>query len=93
MSNIKYRAVIKLFTQKGLNATEISKELDSVYKDDAPSHCTVAKCLAGFKEPERAFEDSPLMDRPSTIATDQNTDALEWMVMRDGQLSVRRIAY
>ena len=27
MSNIEHRAVIKFFTQKGLNATEISKEL------------------------------------------------------------------
>ena len=30
MSNIEYRLVIKFFTWKGLNATKISKELDSV---------------------------------------------------------------
>ena len=59
MSNIGYRPVIKLFTQKGLDATEISKNLASVYKDDAPSYYIVAKWVAKFKKPKRAFEDSP----------------------------------
>ena len=36
MSNIEHREVIKFFTRKGLNAIEISKELDNVYKDSAP---------------------------------------------------------
>ena len=43
MSNIEHRAVIKFLTQKGLNTTEISKELDNVYKDSTPSYRTVAK--------------------------------------------------
>ena len=43
MSNIDHAAVIKLFIQKSLNGTEISKELDNVYKDTAPSYRTVAK--------------------------------------------------
>ena len=57
MSNIEHRAVIKFFTRKGLNAIEISMELDNVYKDSAPSYRTVANSLAEFKDPERAFED------------------------------------
>ena len=65
MSNIEYRSVIKFFTRKGLNATEISKELDSVYKDDALSNCTVAKWFSEFKDPEHGFEDSPRTDHPS----------------------------
>ena len=83
MSNIEYPVVIKFFTQKGLNTTEISKQLDSVYKDDAPSYCTVVKWVAKFKEPERAFEDSPRTDRPSTITTDENIEAVERIRMRD----------
>ena len=58
MSNTEYRPVIKFFTQKDLNATEISKELDSVYEDDASSYRTITKRVVEFKEPERAVEDS-----------------------------------
>ena len=63
MSNIEYRPVIKFFTWKGLNTTELSKKLNSVYNDDAPSYCIVAKCLAQFKEPQRVFKDSPRTDQ------------------------------
>ena len=83
LSNIEHLAVINFFTRKGLNAIKISKELDNVYKDSAPSYRTVAKWLAEFKDPERAFEDAPRMGRPSTITTDQNIEAVERIVMRD----------
>ena len=76
MSNIEYRTVIKFFTRKGFNITEIRKELDSVDKDDAPSYRTGAKWLAKFKEPERAFEGSPRTDPTSTITTHQNIEAV-----------------
>ena len=92
MLNIEHRAVIKFFTRKGLNTTEISKELDNVYKDSAPSYRTVAKWVAEFKNPERAFEDAPRMGRPSTITTDENIEAVERIVMRNRQVSVRRLA-
>ena len=58
MSNIEYRAVIKFFARKGLNATETSKELDNVYKDSAPSCRTIATWTAEFKNVERGFEDA-----------------------------------
>ena len=59
MSNIEYRAVIKFCTRKGLNAIEISKELNDVYEDSTPAYRTVAKWVAEFKDPERGFEDLP----------------------------------
>ena len=93
MSNIEYRSVIKFFTQKGLNATEISKKLDNVYKDSVSSYRTVASCVVEFKNPERASEDAPRMDRLSTITTDENIEAVERMVMHDRQVSVSRVAY
>ena len=92
MSNIEHRAVIKFFTRKGLNAIEISKELDNVYKDSAPSYRTVAKWVAEFKDPERGFEDAPQMGHPSTITADENIKTIERIVMRDRQISVRRLA-
>ena len=92
MLNIEHRAVIKFFTRKGLNTTEISKELDNVYKNSAPSYCTVANWVAEFMNPECAFEDGPRMDRPSTITTQENIEAVERMVMRNRQVSVHRLA-
>ena len=73
MSNIEHRAVSKFFTRKGLNAMEISKELDNVYKDSAPLYRTVTKWVAAFKNPNRGFEDAPRMSRPSTITLPMKT--------------------
>ena len=91
MSNIEHRAVIKFSIWKGLNTTKISKELDNVYKDSAPSYRTVAKWVAEFKDPERAFKDAPRMGRPSIVTVDENIEAVEWIVMRDRQISIRRL--
>ena len=92
MSNIEHRAVIKFFTRKGLNAIEISKELDSVSKDAASSYRTVAKWMTEFKDPECSFEDASRMGHPSTITTQENIEAVERIVMRNWQVSVRRLA-
>ena len=93
MSNIEHQAVIKFFIRKGLNAIEISKELADVYKDSAPSYRTVAKWVAEFKNPEYGFEDAQRMGRPSTIIVDENIEAVERIIMRNQQVSVRRVAY
>ena len=50
MSNIEYRTIIKCFTLKGLNATEITEELKEVYDESTPASSTVAKWVAEFKE-------------------------------------------
>ena len=92
MLNIEHRPVIKFFTRKGLNAIEISKELDNVYKDSVPLYRTVAKRVAEFKDPEHSFEDAPRMGRSSTITVDENVEAVGRIVMRDRQISIRRLA-
>ena len=92
MSNMEHRAVIMLFTRKALNAIEISKELDNVYKDSAASYRTIAKWVAKFKDPECAFEDAPRMGPPSTITADGNIEAVERIVMRGRQISICRLA-
>ena len=93
MLNIEHRAIIKFFTREGLNTIEISKELDNVCNDSAPLYRTVANSVAEFNNPEHAFEDAPRMGRPSTITTDENIEAIEWIVMHNRQVSVRRVAY
>ena len=92
MLNIEHRTVIKFSTWKGLNTTQISKELDNVYKDSASSYRTVAKWVAEFKDPERGFEDALRMDHPSTITANENIEAVERIIMRDRQISIRRLA-
>ena len=92
MSDIEHRAVIKFFIKKGLNAIEISKELDNVYKDSVPSYRTVTKWVAEFKDPKRGFEGAPRMGRPSTITADENIEAVQRIIMRDRQISIRRLA-
>ena len=92
MSNIEHQAVIKFFTRRGLNAIEISKAVDNVYEDCAPSYRTVAKWVAEFNDPERGFEDAPRMNRPSTLTADENIGAAERIVVRDRQISIRRLA-
>ena len=61
MLNIDHRPVIKFFTRKGLNTTEISKDLNNVCKDSAPSYRTVANWVAEFNNSEHGFEDAPRM--------------------------------
>ena len=72
MSNTGYRTIIKLCTRKGLNETEITKELADVYGSSAPSYCIVAKWVAEFKDSTRAFEDAPQSGRPTTALTDES---------------------
>ena len=90
LKNVECRPIVKLFTQKGLHATGISKALYSIYKDDAPSYRTVTKWVTEFKDSERGFEDPLRMGRPSTITTDENIEAIE---RRDRQISTHRPAY
>ena len=48
--------------------------------------------MAEFKDPERAFEDAPRIAHPSTITADENIEAVEQIVIRDRQISIRRLA-
>ena len=83
MSNIEYRPVIKFLTRKGLSATEIRKELKSIYEDDTPS-----LSLAQFKHPKRDFEHSPRAGPTSTITTHQNILVLRRIRIRDRRISL-----
>ena len=49
--------------------------------------------MSEFKDdPARDFEDAPRSGRPPTTTTDENIKAVEHIVMRDRQISVRRVA-
>ena len=92
MSNIEYRADIKLFIWKGLSTTEIIKDLADVYDHSALSYRIVAKWGAEFKDPTGAFDDALRSARPTTPVTNENIRTVDKVVMRDRQISVRRVA-
>ena len=48
--------------------------------------------MAEFKNPEHGLEGAPRMGRSSTITTQENIEAVERIVMRNRQVSVRRLA-
>ncbi|CAF0953619.1 unnamed protein product [Didymodactylos carnosus] len=54
--------------------------------------CTIGKWVAEFKDRTRDFEGAPRGGRPSITTTDENTKAVERILMRDRQISVRRVA-
>ena len=91
MLNNEHRTVIKFSTQKGLNTTKIRQDPNHVYKDSAPSYRIVTKWVTEFNDPECAFEDAPQMGRSSTITADQNIEAVEQIIIRDRQISIRRL--
>ena len=74
---------------KGLNATEIRKELDEFRQ----GRYSVTKWFAHFKHTQRAFEYSPRTGPTSTITIDQNIQVLQRIGIRDRQISVCRVAY
>ena len=47
--------------------------------------------MIAFKDPERAFEDTLRIGHPSTITADENIEAVERIVIRDRQISIRRL--
>ena len=61
----------------------------SVDQDDVQSYRTAAKCLPEFKHPQRASGDSPRTGPTSTITTYQNIHALQQILMRHRQISLR----
>ena len=66
--------------------------MTDVYGHSAPSYSTDAKRVAGFKDPARIFEDAPRSARPPTALTDERVRTVEEVVMRDRQISIRRVA-
>ena len=82
MSNTEYRVVIKFFSRKGLNVTELTKELPDVYDDSNVSYHTVAKLTTEFNDLTQGFEDAPRSTRPPITVTDESIRVVEEVVMR-----------
>ncbi|CAG0902696.1 unnamed protein product, partial [Darwinula stevensoni] len=61
----------------GLNATEITKELECVYKNSISSYHTIPKWVAEFKDSTCGLEDAPQSGCSLTTTTDENVEAME----------------
>lgn len=92
MDKQEYRAVIKFLQKKGLNATEIFKEIHDVYGDLAPSKRTVERWVCSFRNGRDSLEDDPRSGAPSTSVNSNTVSQVEGLVMRNRQITQREIA-
>lgn len=90
---LEYRAVIKFFTKKGLNARNIHQELLSVYGGSSPSYATVANWHRKFGCGQESLEDDPREGRPSTALSPENIAAVEALILTDRRIKIQQIAH
>ena len=91
IDKIEYRAVIKYLFLKGNTPTQIKDELDSVYRDSAPSFTTVKFWAAEFKRGRTSLGDDERSGRPKIATTDENIAKVHQMVLDDRRIKVREI--
>ena len=91
--NLKFehRAVIKFFTLRGNNATEIEKELHGVYGDSTPPYRTIAWWVAEFKRGRDNLEDDPRSGRPATAVTEENVERAENLVKENRRIKLKEL--
>lgn len=87
MQKIEYRSYIQTRFLLGKTATEIHKELNLAYNENAPKYSTVAKWVALFKEGRESLEDNPRSGRPITVYTNENIDLVRNLIEEDPHLS------
>src|SRR5436190_5865398 len=92
MDKIEYRAVIKYLFLKGNMPTQIKDELNSVYRDSAPSFTTVKFWAAEFKRDRKSLGDDERSGRPKTATTVENIVKVHEVLLDDCQIKVREIA-
>ena len=71
---------------------QIKGELDSVYRDSAPSFTAVKFWAAEFKRGRKSLGDDERSGRPKTATTDENVAMVHQMVLDDRRIKVKEIA-
>jgi len=90
---LEYRAVVKFFTKKGLNARNIHQELFSVYGGSSPSYATVANWHRKFGCGQESLEDDPPEGRPSTALSLENIPAVEALIVTYRRIKIQQVAH
>jgi len=88
MDRNEKRVVIKYLNVKCLSAAEISGELKSVLRDNAPSDATIYRRIAEFQRGGKLTEDEHRSDRPVDVCTDENVRHVNDMITTDRRLTV-----
>jgi histone-lysine N-methyltransferase SETMAR len=85
------RAVIKLFTKLGKNATEIEVELRKAYEDTTLPYRTIAWWVAEFSRGRTSLGDDPRSGRPPTAITEETVATVEKLVKADRRIKVKEL--
>jgi hypothetical protein len=84
------------FTQFKLNydSKDILEELQTVWKDKAPSYSTIRKWKCEFENDNKrtSFADAPRSGRPRTARTDDTVTQVKQLIESDPKLSTRDIS-
>jgi [histone H3]-lysine36 N-dimethyltransferase SETMAR len=92
MDHQAFRGAIFHLHLKGLNATEVKAELDSVHRESAPSYETVRYWINELKGGRSCSSDAPRSGRPKTATDQENVRKVHQMVMSDRRINIDEIA-
>ncbi|GFX52631.1 histone-lysine N-methyltransferase SETMAR [Trichonephila clavipes] len=74
------------------SCTKIKDELDSVYRDSAPSFITVKLWAVGFERSRKSVGDVERSGRPNTATTEKNIAKVHQIMLDDHRIKGRQIA-
>jgi [histone H3]-lysine36 N-dimethyltransferase SETMAR len=83
MEKENLRAYIKVRAALGIEPIVISKELNDVFKDQAPSYSTVARWCKLFREGRDSLEDDPRSGRPISETVPANIERVRHVIDED----------
>lgn len=87
-----WRAIIFHFAKKGLNASQIKKELVAVHRDEAPAYSTVTKWAAHWRNGVTSIFDAPRSGRPCDAVTSQTVLRVRKIINNDRRLTLEQVS-
>lgn len=85
------RFVILFFVRRGMKGSNILRELQTTYGDQAPSQAMINKWVSRFKTGNFTVQDDPREGRPRTSTDDQNLAAVKAAIDEDGRITQEKL--
>ena len=92
MDPLAFRGAIQHLHLKGLTATEIKAEFDSVHGDSAPSYGKIRYWINEFKRGRTGISDEPRSGRRKTVTDEETVRKVHEIVYDDRRVKVRDIS-
>ncbi|KAJ3658815.1 hypothetical protein Zmor_010536 [Zophobas morio] len=88
----EYRSIIKYLCLKGLTGKEIYGGMSKTLGAVCPSYATVKNWVAAFKRGKVSVKDDDKPERPISLSTPENVDAVHDMILSDPLISIKQIS-